>query len=166
MPYRDFTKKEEGKTKYCMEAIRTGKTYCYDSPAAREKAKSMHEAFTHGFRPTRKKETADEWLKKKSKWKKSVDNKMRTFGDINYEKKKSKWKKSVDNKMRTFGDINYEKKKIRINPKKGDVIDSIIHENLHKTYPNMTEKQIKNKAAQKNKELSLRKKIQLLKEYV
>jgi len=68
--------------------------------------------------------------------------------------------------MRTFGDINYEKKKIRINPKKGDVIDSIIHENLHKTYPNMTEKQIKNKAAQKNKELSLRKKIQLLKEYV
>jgi len=146
MPYRDFTKKEEGKTKYCMEAIRTGKTYCYDSPAAREKAKSMHEAFTHGFRPTRKKETANGWLKKKIA--------------------PSKWKKSVDNRMRTFGDIDYEKKKIRINPKKGDVIDSIIHENLHKTYPNMTEKQIKNKAAQKNKELSLRKKIQLLKEYV
>ena len=143
MPYRDFTKKEEGKTKYCMEAIRTGKTYCYDSPAAREKAKSMHEAFTHGFRPTRKKETADEWFKKKSKW-----------------------KKSVDNRMRTFGNIDYEKKKIRINPKKGDVIDSIIHENLHKTYPNMTEKQIKNKAAQKNKELSLRKKVELLKEFI
>ena len=146
MPYRDFTKKEEGKTKYCMEAIRTGKTYCYDSPAAREKAKSMHEAFAHGFKPTRKKETADGWLKKKVK--------------------PSQWKKSIDNKMRTFGDINYEKKKIRINPKKGDVIDSIIHENLHKTYPNMTEKQIKNKAAQKNKELSLRKKVELLKEYI
>ena len=143
MPYRNFTKQIEGKTKYCMEAIRTGKTYCYDSPEAREKGARTHEMFAHGFRPTRKKETADSWLKKKSKW-----------------------KKSVDNRIRTFGDINYEKKKIRINPKKGDVIDSIIHENLHKTYPNMTEKQIKNKAAQKNKELSLRKKVELLKEYI
>ena len=143
MPYRNFTKQVGGKTKYCMEAIRTGKTYCYDSSEAREKGARTHEMFAHGFRPTKKKETADSWLKKKSKW-----------------------KKSVDNRMRTFGNIDYEKKKIRINPKKGDVIDSIIHENLHKTYPNMTEKQIKNKAAQKNKELSLRKKIQLLKEYV
>ena len=146
MPYRNFTKQVGGKTKYCMEAIRTGKTYCYDSPETRKKGAKMHEMFAHGFKPTRKKETADGWLKKKVK--------------------PSQWKKSIDNKMRTFGDINYEKKKIRINPKKGDVIDSIIHENLHKTYPNMTEKQIKNKAAQKNKELSLRKKIQLLKEYV
>jgi len=144
MPYRDFTKKEEGKTKYCMEAIRTGKTYCYDSPAAREKAKSMHEMFAHIPPSRRRKESANGWLNKKLK----------------------KWKKSVDNRMRSFGDIDYEKKKIRINPKKGDVIDSIIHENLHKTYPNMTEKQIKNKAAQKNKELSLRKKVELLKEYI
>jgi len=143
MPYRDFTKKEEGKTKYCMEAIRTGKTYCYDSPAAREKAKSMHEMFAHGFRPTRKKETADGWLKKKSKW-----------------------IKSVDNKMRTFGDIDYEKKKIKINPKKGDVIDTVLHEWAHQQFPNKTEKQVKKIALEKNKELSLRKKVELLKEYI
>ena len=53
MPYRNFTKVIEGKTKYCMEAIRTGKTYCYDSPKAREKAKGMHHAFARGFKPTR-----------------------------------------------------------------------------------------------------------------
>jgi len=126
-----------------MEAIRTGKTYCYDSPAAREKAKSMHEAFAHGFRPTRKKETADEWLKKKSKW-----------------------KKSVDNRMRTFGNIDYEKKKIRINPKKGDVVDTIAHENFHRLYPNKTEKQIKALAKEKIKTISLRQKIEMLKEYL
>ena len=143
MPYRNFTKQVGGKTKYCMEAIRTGKTYCYDSSEAREKGARTHEMFAHGFRPTRKKETADSWLKKKSKW-----------------------KKSVDNRMRSFGDIDYEKKKIRINPKKGDVIDTVLHEWAHQQFPNKTEKQVKKIALEKNKELSLRKKVELLKEYI
>ena len=47
------TKKEGGKTKYCMTSKDTGKTYCYDSSAERKKGIKMHEAFKHGFKPTR-----------------------------------------------------------------------------------------------------------------
>ena len=146
MPYTYLIQTKEGRKKYCMTNKSTGKTYCYDSPEAREKGAKMHEAFTHGFRPTRKKETANGWLKKKIA--------------------PSKWKKSVDNRMRTFGDIDYEKKKIRINPKKGDVIDTVLHEWAHQQFPNKTEKQIKNIAREKNKEISLRQKVEKLKKYI
>jgi len=146
MPYTYLIQTKEGRKKYCMTNKSTGKTYCYDSPEAREKGAKMHEAFAHGFKPTRKKETANGWLKKKMK--------------------KDSWKKGVDNKMRSFGDIDYGKKKIRINPKKGDVIDSILHEEAHKKFPNKTEKQIKRIALKKNKEMSLRQKVAKLKEYI
>lgn len=53
MPYRDFTKEKDGKTLYCMTSQDTGKTYCFKSEAAREKGKKMHEAFKHGWKPTR-----------------------------------------------------------------------------------------------------------------
>ena len=141
MPYTYSTQTKEGRKKFCMTSKKTGKTYCYDSPAARERGAKTHEMFAH--MPTKKKETADEWLKKKSKW-----------------------KKSVDNRIRTFGDIDYEKKKIRINPKKGDVVDTIAHENFHRLYPNKTEKQIKTLAKEKIRTTSLRQKIEMLKEYL
>jgi len=141
MPYTYSTQTKEGRKKFCMTSKKTGKTYCYDSPEARERGAKTHEMFAH--MPTKKKETANGWLKKKSKW-----------------------IKSVDNKMRTFGDIDYEKKKIKINPKKGDVIDTVLHEWAHQQFPNKTEKQVKKIALEKNKELSLRKKVELLKEYI
>lgn len=50
MPYTYSTQKKEGKKKYCMTSKRTGKTYCYDSPAARRKGAQMHEAFAHGMK--------------------------------------------------------------------------------------------------------------------
>jgi len=50
MPYRKF--KKGGK--FCMENTDTGKSYCYDSETAREKGMRMHEAFKHGWKPTRK----------------------------------------------------------------------------------------------------------------
>ena len=146
MPYRNFTKTEEGKTKYCMEAINTGKTYCYDSEGAREKAKGLHEMFANIPPSKRKEESADEWVRKKMEG--------------------SQWTKKVDNRMRTFGDIDYDTKKIRINPKKGDVVDTILHEEAHKRFPNKTEKQIKKIALEKNKEISLRRKVELLKKYL
>lgn len=50
MPYRLF--KRNGK--YCMENRNTGKTYCYDTKKERTEGMKMHEAFAHGFKPTRK----------------------------------------------------------------------------------------------------------------
>ena len=47
MPYRNFKKKAGKKTKYCMTAIATGKTYCSDSPKKRAKMAKMHEMFKH-----------------------------------------------------------------------------------------------------------------------
>lgn len=42
MPYRLSTRAVKGKKKYCMTAIRTGKTYCYDSANARKIGMKMH----------------------------------------------------------------------------------------------------------------------------
>lgn len=53
MPYLLSTRVKEGKRKYCMTSKDSGKTYCYDSPEARKKGMRMHEAFKHGFKPTR-----------------------------------------------------------------------------------------------------------------
>jgi len=55
MPYQDFSKTVKGKRKYCMRNKKTGKEYCYDSAKEREEGKRIHEAFVHGFKPTRKK---------------------------------------------------------------------------------------------------------------
>ena len=55
MPYSKFTKIVNGKKKYCIRNLRTGKITCYDSPEKRETGIRMKEAFAHGFKPTRKK---------------------------------------------------------------------------------------------------------------
>jgi len=47
IPYTNFTKKVEGKTKYCMTAIKTGRTYCYNSAEARKRGARMHEIYAH-----------------------------------------------------------------------------------------------------------------------
>jgi len=50
MPY----KLRKSKGKFCMTNKNTGKTYCYKSAAARKKGMRMHEAFSHGFKMTKK----------------------------------------------------------------------------------------------------------------
>ena len=47
MPYTLSTKTVKGKKKWCMKSKDTGKSYCYDSPAARAKGMKMHEMFKH-----------------------------------------------------------------------------------------------------------------------
>lgn len=51
--------------------------------------------------------------------------------------KESEFNYEVNKKIPHYGDTNYEKEKIRINPKKGDVVNTIIHEKLHANYPDM-----------------------------
>ena len=47
MPYTFSTQQREGKKKYCMTTIKTGKTYCYNTLKARKKGEKMHEIYAH-----------------------------------------------------------------------------------------------------------------------
>ena len=65
------------------------------------------------------------------------------------------WKYKVDRKMRSYGDTDDEKKRIRINPAKGDVVNTILHEKLHKARPKATEKQVRKIAKKQEAKMSL-----------
>lgn len=86
-------------------------------------------------------------------------------------KKQKKWKRIVDNKMRGHGDIDDEKRIIRINKskeknkKRGEILDSIVHEELHRTNPKMTEKQVEKKTKELVKKMSLAEKKRLYAKY-
>lgn len=43
----------------------------------------------------------------------------------------------IDTKVPVYGLTDYGNEEIKINPKKGDVVNTIIHEKLHANYPNM-----------------------------
>ena len=47
MPYKTYTTTREGKKKFCMRNIKTGKSYCYNSSVARKKGMRIHEMFKH-----------------------------------------------------------------------------------------------------------------------
>lgn len=68
-----------------------------------------------------------------------------------------KYKRVVDNKMRWQGDIDDEKNIIRINKekskKKSSIIDTIVHEEMHKDHPKMHEKTVRDKTTEKVKRL-------------
>ncbi len=68
--------------------------------------------------------------------------------------KNKKWKRVTDNKMRWHGDIDYDKKIIRVNKakkknkKKGEISNTIVHEEIHRQHPQMHEKTVAKKANQ------------------
>jgi hypothetical protein len=70
--------------------------------------------------------------------------------------KPKKWRYVEDKGMQAYGDINYAKKTIRVNPSKGDVVDTILHEREHKKDPKATEKQIRRRVRKKIARMSLR----------
>ena len=82
-----------------------------------------------------------------------------------------KWKRIVDNKMRWFGDIDDKKGIIRINKskkknkKKGDIINTIAHEEMHRVHPKMWEKTIDKKVIRALGNLSQKTKNKLYKLY-
>jgi hypothetical protein len=58
-----------------------------------------------------------------------------------------RWRWVVDNRMRNYGDIDYERRVIRINHamhkgKRGALIDTIFHEELHRLFPSLGERAI------------------------
>jgi len=80
-------------------------------------------------------------------------------------KKKRGYARKIDKKMKDYGEIDFEKKTIRINPKMGDLINTIVHEELHRKYPARPELWIKNKASKEEKALNLGEAMQLIKKY-
>ena len=62
-------------------------------------------------------------------------------------------------------EIDEKKKTIRVNPKKKALVNTIIHEELHRQFPNKPEKWIYKKADQKEKKMSIRQQIRLLLKY-
>ena len=54
MPYKKFTKKVKGKTKYCTKHKTKGTVVCYSSKSKRKTGIKMHHAYAKGWRPTKK----------------------------------------------------------------------------------------------------------------
>ena len=57
------------------------------------------------------------------------------------------WRWVVDNRMRDYGDIDYERRVIRINHamhkrERGSLIDTLFHEELHRLFPSLGERAI------------------------
>lgn len=80
--------------------------------------------------------------------------------------KKKAYVYKEDKKMHSYGDIDDEKKVIRVNPAKGDVIDTILHEELHKNNPGMNEKQVSKKATLLQKKMSIKNQRNLLSNFL
>lgn len=86
-----------------------------------------------------------------------------------------RWKRVVDNKMRSFGETNLGKRIIRINKKmhkdksprfgisKKDitVINTIVHEEMHSKHPKMHEKTVRKLTRKKVAKLSRKHKKKL-----
>lgn len=73
------------------------------------------------------------------------------------------YKRSVDNKMHSYGETDLAKKTIRINKSKkknasGDVIDTIVHEKEHILHPNKAEKNVRTSTSKKLKSMSVKQK--------
>ena len=110
--------------------------------------------------------TNDETKARMAAWA-NVKNEYTKVSEGSWKAKKEEpsWSYKVDNKMRSYGEIDEEKKTIRINPHKGDTVDTIIHERLHKEYPDKSEKWIKEKAKNIIRKMSLNKQAELLKKF-
>lgn len=82
-------------------------------------------------------------------------------------KTRSGWEYRVNNKLRgAFGEADFDKKVIAINKKahkqKGEsVIDTLVHETMHKNHPDMKEKTVRKKTPALVQRMSQRSKQKL-----
>lgn len=58
-----------------------------------------------------------------------------------------RWRWAIDNRMRDYGEIDYERRIIRINyamhkRERESLIDTLFHEELHRLFPNLSERAI------------------------
>lgn len=80
---------------------------------------------------------------------------------------KDGYKRKVDNKMHAYGDTDLEKKIIRVNKKKskakraGEVLDTIVHEEMHRKHPKMHERTIRKETPRAIKKMGAKTKQKL-----
>lgn len=74
--------------------------------------------------------------------------------------------------MKGFGETDFNKRLIRVNKKRckdegscGEVIDTIVHEELHAKHPSMSEKGVVKKAAKLTAKMSTKRKRRLYSKY-
>lgn len=80
------------------------------------------------------------------------------------------YRRIVDNKMRYYGDTDLDKHIIRVNKSKkkngrGDIIDTIVHEEMHAKHPKMYERTVRRKTASHVKKLTTVQKHRLYNRY-
>ena len=62
-------------------------------------------------------------------------------------KKPRGYRRKVNTRMKNYGDIDFENKEIRVNPRHGDLLNTILHEEAHRKFPEKGERWIKKYAA-------------------
>ncbi|MCP3684119.1 MAG: hypothetical protein GY861_15670 [bacterium] len=76
------------------------------------------------------------------------------------------YERVVDRSMHDYGDCDFDKKRIRVNPRLGGLLNTIIHEELHAKYPDKSEKWIKDKSKKHEASLTIKDAQRLLKKYI
>lgn len=71
-----------------------------------------------------------------------------------------------DKNMHAFGDIDYEKKIIRINPTKGDLVNTILHEEMHRKHPDRPHRTLKKKVKKKIARMDVKAQMKVLKKFL
>jgi hypothetical protein len=71
-----------------------------------------------------------------------------------------------DKHMRAFGDIDYQKKIIRVNPTKGDLVNTILHEEMHRKHPDMPHRTLNKKVQQKIAHMDVNAHLKVLKNFL
>ena len=82
------------------------------------------------------------------------------------KKPKKPFRFKKNGKMLSDGDIDFDKKIIRINKTrskkhKGGIIDTIVHEDMHRLHPQMSEKSIRKRTTARIKKMSVKAKARL-----
>lgn len=91
---------------------------------------------------------------------------MKPYWRTNMANKKRKgFVRKVDRSMHDYGEIDYDKQVIRVNPRKGDLVNTIVHEELHRKYPDWSERKVKKESKKEEQSLSISQVQRLLKKY-
>lgn len=61
----------------------------------------------------------------------------------------------IDRNLKSFGQVDFAKQTMTLNPAKGDMLNTIIHENLHSQYPGKSENWIQKRARQEEGQLTI-----------
>lgn len=89
------------------------------------------------------------------KSKASADRAYKAYLAKKHDKKKAVYKRQEDRGMHDYGEIDYENKVIRVNPRKGQLLNTVVHEELHRLHPDWTEQKVRKTSTKQEKSLTM-----------